>query len=93
MRCDVERFSRGSGTEIIEWIVQMENYFEISSLKPNMYVGFMLNRIAQPYFREMSPFKKLEYLEFREKLIEVFGEPDMATARMHELRRCRTAVR
>jgi hypothetical protein len=86
-RCNVERYSRGCGTDIIEWIMQMETYFEISSLQSGSYVGYMLNMIAQPYFREMSPYKTLGYLEFREKLIEVFGEPDMATARMHELRR------
>ena len=32
-------------------------------------------------------FKDLEYLEFREKLVEVFGEPDMATARLHKLKK------
>ena len=87
MRCEVEKFVRGSEINIIEWIVQMETYFGISSLKPRDYVGFMLQKIAQPYFKEMSPFKDLAYFDFREKLIEVFGEPDMATARIHELRR------
>ena len=87
MRCEVEKFTRGSEINVIEWIVQMETYFGISSLKPNAYVGFMLQKIAQPYFKEMSPYKELAYFDFREKLIEVFGEPDMATARIHELRR------
>ena len=87
MRCEVEKFTRESEINVIEWIVQMETYFGISSLKPRDYVGFMLQKIAQPYFKEMSPFKDLAYFDFREKLIEVFGEPDMATARIHELRR------
>ena len=87
MRCDVDKFTRGSDINIVEWIVQMETYFGISSLKPDAYVGFMLNKIALPFFKEMAPFKDLPYLDFREKLVEVFGEPDMATARLHELRR------
>ena len=72
---------------IVEWIVQMEGYFSICSLKPDAYVEFMLQKIAHPYFKEVVPYKDLEYLDFREKLVEVFGEPDMATARLHELKK------
>ena len=85
MRCEVDKFARGTDVNIIEWIVQMEIYFGISSLKPDAYVGFMLQKIAHPYIKEVMVYKNLEYLDFREKLVEVFGEPDMATAWLHEL--------
>ena len=64
MRCEVEKFVRGSEINVIEWIVQMETYFGISSLKPRDYFRFMLQKIAQPYFKEISPFKDLTYSIF-----------------------------
>ena len=85
MRCEVKKYARGTEVTIKEWIMQMETYFNISSLKPKYYVGFMLQKIAHPYFKEAVVYKDLRYLDFREKLIEVFGEPDMATARMQDL--------
>ena len=87
MRCEVEKFARGTDVNIVEWIVQMETFFGISSLKPDAYVGFMLQKIAHPYFKEVVVYKDLEYLDFREKLVEVFAEPDMATAWLHELKK------
>ena len=87
MRCEVEKYARGTLVTIKEWIVQMETYFNINSLKPKSYVGFMLQKIAQPYFKKAVVYKDLRYLDFREKLIEEFGEPDMATARMQDLSR------
>ena len=77
---------------IKEWIVQMETYFNTSSLKPKSYVGFMLQKIAHWYFKEAVVYKDLRYFDFREKLIEVFGEPDMATARMQDLSRASQEV-
>ena len=65
----------------------MGTYFNISSLKPKSYVGLMLQKIAHPYFKEAVVYKDLRYLDFREKLIEVFGEHDMATERMQDLSR------
>ena len=70
----------------------METYFNISSLKKKSYVGFMLQRIAHPYFNEAVIYQDLRYLDFREKLIEVFGEPNMATARMQDLSRASQEV-
>ena len=87
MRCEVEKFARGTDVNIVEWIMQMETFFGISSLKPDAYVGYMMQRILHPYFKEVSVHKELEYLDFREKLVEIFGEPDMATARLHELKK------
>ena len=87
MGCEVEKYARGTEVTIKEWIVQMETYFNISSLKPKSYVGFMMQKIAHPYFKEAVVYKDLRYLDFRMKLIEVFGEPDMVTARMQDLSR------
>ena len=42
MRCEVEKFARGTELTIKNWIVKMKTYFDISSLKPKSYVGFML---------------------------------------------------
>ena len=88
----MEKFARGTEVSIKEWIVQMETYFDISSLKPKFYVGFMLQKIAHPYFKEAVVYKDLRYLNFCEKLIEVFGELDMATARLQDLSRASQEV-
>ena len=52
----------------------------------------MLKKIAHPYFKEAVVYKDLKNLDFREKLIKVFGEPDMATARMQDLSRASQEV-
>ena len=82
MPCEVDDFARGSDINIIEWIVEMEVYFIVSNLKPNAYVGFMLQKISHPYFKEVVDYKEMAYFDFREKLIEVFGVPDFATSRL-----------
>ena len=86
MRCEVEKFARKTDVNIVEWIVQMEIVFNISSLKPYAYVGSMLQKIAYPLLKEMIVFIGLEYLDFRVNLIEVFGKPDLATAQLSELK-------
>ena len=45
-------------------------------------MGFMLQKIAHQYFKEVLVYKNLDYLVFREKMVEVFGEPDLATAHL-----------
>ena len=42
-------------------------------------------KIAPQHLNEIKQFKTLEYLAFREKLLEVFKEPDLATAYLSEL--------
>ena len=69
----MEKFDRGTEVSIKEWIVQMETYFDISSLKPKSYLGFMLPKIAHPYFKESVVYQDLRYFDFREKLIEMFS--------------------
>ena len=65
MRCEVEKYARGTEVTIKEWIVQIETYFDIRSLKPKSYVGFMLIPIVHPYFKEAVVYKDLRYLDFR----------------------------
>ena len=72
MRCKVEKYARGMEVTIKKWIVQMETYHNISSNKLKSYVGFMLQKNPHPYFKEAVVYKDLLYLDFREKLIEVF---------------------
>ena len=88
----MEKFARGTEVSIKEWIVHMETYLDISSLKPKFYVGFMMPKIAHPYFKEAVVYKDLRYFDFREKLIEVFGEPDIAAARLQHLTRASQEV-
>ena len=92
MRCEVKKFARCTEVAIKEWIAQLETYFDISSLKPKSYVGFMLHKIPHPYFKNAVVYKDLRYLDFLEQFIEVFGEPDMATERLQDLSRASQEV-
>ena len=85
MKCEVEKFERGMDLTIKDWIVQMETYFRIGQVPPDAFVGFMLTKIMPKHLPEINRFSKLDYLDFREKLIEVFEEPDMATAYLNSL--------
>ena len=78
-------FRVDTDVSIKEWIVQMKSYFETNNFRPKAYLGFILQKIAHPYFKEPVVYKRMRYLDFRKKLSEVFGEPDMATARLPEL--------
>ena len=42
-------------------------------------------KIAPQHLNEIKQYKHLDYLAFREKLIEIFKEPDLATAHLNEL--------
>ena len=58
----------------------METYFTIGKVPPEAYVGFMLMKIVPRHLNEIKQYHSLDYLAFREKLVEVFEEPDLATA-------------
>ena len=81
----MEKFALGTEVNIKEWIVRMKSYFNTSNFRPKANVGFVLQKVAHPYFKEAVVYKNIRYLYFRTKLIELFGEPDMATARLLEL--------
>ena len=72
MRCEVERFERGTDLNINDWINQMETYFTISQVPADAFVGCMLMKIVPKHLNEIKRYQTLDYLAFREKLVEVF---------------------
>ncbi len=80
MKCEVERYERGTDLTIADWINQMETYFTVGQVPPEAFVGFMLMKIVPKHLNEIKEYQNVDYLAFREKLLEVFEEPDMATA-------------
>ena len=85
MKCEVERFERGTDLTIKDWINQMETYFTIGQVHPEAYVGFMLMKIVPKHLNEIKQYQSLDFLPFREKLVEVFEELDLATAYLNAL--------
>ena len=85
MRCEVERFDIGTKLTIKDWINQIETYFTIGQVPSKAFGGFMLMKIVPKHLIEIKQYQTLDYLEFREKLVEVFEEPDMATAYLNAL--------
>ena len=45
----------------------------------------MLQNIVHPYCKKAVVYKHLRLIDFTEKLIEVFGEPTMAKAKLQQL--------
>ena len=85
MKCKVERFERGTDLTIKDWINQMETYFTIGQVFPEAFVGLMLMKTIPRYLNEIKQYQSLDYLAFREKLVEVFEEPDIAIAYLNAL--------
>ena len=87
MKCELERFERGTDLTIKDWINQMETYFTIGQVlpPPEAFVGFMLMKIVFRHLNEIKQYQSLEYLAFREKLVKVFEKPDLATANLNAL--------
>ena len=85
MKCEVERYERGTDLNIKDWISQMETYFTVGQIPPEAFVGFMLMKIVPKHLDEIKEYKNLDYLAFREKLLEVFEEPDLTTAHLNAL--------
>jgi hypothetical protein len=67
--CSVDNFARSSKQHIIDWIIEMEQYFIDSKLTPDMYVGFMFTKIECKFIKEIISYRNLAYLDFRDKLI------------------------
>ena len=78
MKCKVERFERDTDLTIKDWINQMKTYYTIGQVPPEAFVGFMLMKIVPWHLNEIKKYQSLEYLDFRERLVEVFEEPDLA---------------
>ena len=63
----------------------METSFTIGQVPPEAFVGFMLMKIVPRHLNEIKQYQSLNYLAFREKIIEVFEEPDLSTAYLNAL--------
>ena len=85
MKCEVERFERGTDLTIKDWINQMETYFTIGQVPPEAVVGFILMKIVPRHLNDLKQYQSLDYLGFREKLVEIFEKPDLATAYLNAL--------
>ena len=85
MKCEVERFERGTDLTIKDLINQIKTYFTIGQVPPETFVRFMLMKIAPRHLNEIKQYQSLDYLGFREKLVEIFEEPDLATAYLNAL--------
>ena len=70
---------------IQDWIYQIEPYFNIGQIPPESFVGFIYTKIEPQHLPEIKQYRSLDYLFFRERLIEVFQEPDLATTHMNSL--------
>ena len=63
----------------------MKTYFTVGQFLPEAFVSFMLMKIFPKHLNKIKEYKNLDYLAFQEKLLEVFEEPDMATAYLNAL--------
>ena len=72
---------------IENWIIQMETFFMAARSPPSSFVGEMLQRIHPKHFDEVRPHIGLKYFEFREKLFEIFEEPDLIFTWLQQLNR------
>ena len=63
----------------------METYFAIGQVTPKALVCFMLMKIVPRHLNETKQYQSLDYFAFREKLVEVFKEPDLATVYLNAL--------
>ena len=72
MKCEVKQFERATDLTIIDWINLMEDYFTISQVPPNAFIGFMLMKIVPKHINKVKQCQSLRYFEVCEKLVEVF---------------------
>ena len=63
----------------------METFFTIGQVPPEAFVYFMLIKIVARHLNEIKQYQSLDYLAFREKLVEVFEEPDLSTVYLNAL--------
>ena len=85
MKCEVPSFERGTELTIQNWINTIKTYFTIGQIPPESFVNFMTTKIVPRHLNEIKQYRSLDYLPFREKLGEVFEEPDLATAYLNAL--------
>ena len=79
IKCEIERFKRVIKLIIKDWINRIKTYFTIGQVPPKIIVGFNVIKIVPRHLNEIKEYQFLGYLVFREKLYEVFEEPDLGT--------------
>ena len=87
MKCEVERYERGTDLTIKDLINQMETHFKVCQVPPEAFVGFILMKSVPKHLNEIKEYQKLDYLAFQEKLLEILEKPYMATAYLNALAR------
>ena len=85
MKCEVETFEQGLELTIKDWIDRIETHFRIGQVPSKSFVPFMMMKIYARHLNKIKEHKSLDYLPFREKLLEVFQEPHLATADLNAL--------
>ena len=56
MKCEVERYERGTDLTIEVWINQIETYFTVGQVPPEAFVGFMLMKIVPKHLNEIKEY-------------------------------------
>ena len=54
MKCEIERFKRGTDLTIKDWFNQMETYFIIGQVSPEAFVVFVLMKIIPLHLNEIK---------------------------------------
>ena len=80
MKCEVDRFERGTDFIIKDWINQMETYFTIGQAPQKAFVRLLIMEIVPRQLNEIKQYQSIDYLSFMEKIVEDFQVPDLATA-------------
>ena len=62
----------------------METDFKFKSLPRKYWVRGMINQMHYKYFKEVKAHHRLNYNKFKNKMLEMFKRPDMATPILRE---------
>jgi len=65
----------------------METYLIVAQIPAQSMVGILCTNIAPRHFNEIRPYITLNYTGFRDKLVEIFTEPDLIQAYIQKLAR------
>ena len=84
--CKVPIFKRGNRDLTIEtWFYQMRAYFTMHNNDRRFWVMQCSRRIHSSHFKEISPFLKYNYENFRYECMKLFDVPDLTQTYLTEL--------
>ena len=84
--CKVPIFKRGNRDLTIEtWFYQMRAYFTMHNIDRRFWVMQCSGRIHSSHFKEISPFLKYNYENFRFECMKLFDAPDLTRTYLTEL--------